>query len=393
VIFDAIVIGVGGMGSAAAYHLAKRGARVLGIEQFNIGHDLGSSHGVTRIIRLAYAEGSSYVPMLRRAFRLWREIQRVAKERLLFITGGIDAGPEDGAIVQGSLHSCRDHGLRYEQLDAEALRRRFPGYRLPAGLVAIHQPDAGFVLSERAIVAYIAAAQALGAEIHGLERVRSWKVERGRVLVRTDRATYSGRKLIVTAGAWASKVVPYLLRRRLAVPERQVLIWTQPRKPDRFALGAFPIFNMEVEERDQLSRYYGFPVFAVPGFKFGKYHHLHEVTDPATMDRECRPRDEALLRSAIQRYFPDGAGPTLAMKTCLFTNSPDEHFVIGKHPAHDRVVIAAGFSGHGFKFASVIGEILADLALEGRAEHFDLAMFDPMRRVGRLPSNFPTVSS
>ena len=176
--FDAIVIGVGGMGSATAYHLAKRGARVLGIEQFNIGHERGSSHGVTRIIRLAYAEGSGYVPMLRRAYTLWREFQRIAKERLLFITGGIDAGPEDGAIVQGSLQSCRDHGLRYEQLDAAALRRRFPGYRLPAALAAIYQQDAGFVLSERAILAYVAAAHASGAEIHGLERVRSWKIER-----------------------------------------------------------------------------------------------------------------------------------------------------------------------------------------------------------------------
>src|SRR5262249_51170847 len=161
--------------------------------------------------------------------------------QLLFITGGIDAGPEDGAIVQRSLKSCRDHRLPYEQLDAAELGRRFPGFRLPARLVAIHQPDAGFVLSERAIVAYVAAAQTLGAEIHGLERVKSWKVARGRVLVRTDRAAYSGRKLIVTAGAWASKVVPYLRRRRLAVPERQVVIWTQPRKPDRLAFGAFPI--------------------------------------------------------------------------------------------------------------------------------------------------------
>lgn len=379
--FDAIVLGVGGMGSATTYHLARRGARVLGLEQFNIGHDLGSSHGVTRIIRLAYSEGSGYVPMLRRAYTLWREIQRVAREQLLFITGGIDAGPEDGAIVRGSLQSCRDHRLRHEHLDAGALRRRFPGYRLPARLVGIYQPDAGFVLSERAIVAYVTAAQALGAEIHGLEHVRSWKVTRGRVVVTTDRGAYTARKLVITAGAWASQVVPYLRRRRLALPERQVMIWTQPRRPDNFALGVFPIFNMEVPEGNRMPRYYGFPVFGVPGFKFGKYHHRKELTDPSTMDRECHPRDEKLLREAIGRYFPDAAGPTLAMKTCLFTNSPDEHFVIGKHPEHERVVIAAGFSGHGFKFASVIGEILADLSLEGSAQHFDLTMFDPMRRV------------
>jgi sarcosine oxidase len=379
--FDAIVVGVGGMGSAATYHLTRRGARVLGLEQFNIGHDFGSSHGVTRIIRLAYAEGSSYVPMLRRAYTLWRQIQRVAREPLLFITGGVDAGPEDGAIVQGSVRSCHEHRLKHEQLDAGLLRRRFPGYRLPTDLVGIYQPDAGFVLSERAIVAYVTAAQALGAEIHGLETVRWWKVERGRVLVTTDRGKYTARKLVITAGAWASRIVPYLRRRRLAIPERQVSIWTQPRRPENFALGTFPIFNMEVAEDDRMSRYYGFPVFGVPGFKFGKYHHLHEIVDPATMSRECYPSDEKLLRGAIQRYFPDAAGPTLAMKTCLFTNSSDEHFVIGKHPDNDRVVIAAGFSGHGFKFASVIGEILADVALEGTARLFDLTMFDPLRRV------------
>jgi sarcosine oxidase len=380
-IFDAIVIGVGGMGSATAYHLAKRGARVLGLEQFNIGHDLGSSHGVTRIIRLAYAEGSSYVPMLRRAYTLWRAIQRVAREPLLFITGGIDAGPQDGMIVQGSLRSCREHRLQHEQLDAGTLRRRFPGYRLPNHLVAVYQPDAGFVLSERAIIAYITAAQTLGAEIHGLERVRSWKVERGRAVVHTNRDTYAARKLVITAGAWASRSVPYLRRRRLAIPERQVLIWTQPRRPDDFALGVFPIFNMEAEEEGRMQRYYGCPVFGVPGFKLGKYHHRHEVTDPSTMDRECHPRDEKLLRAAIRRYFPRADGPTLAMKTCLFTNSPDEHFVIGKHPENDRVVIAAGFSGHGFKFASVIGEILAELSLDGAAQRFDLTMFDPSRQV------------
>jgi sarcosine oxidase len=372
--YDAIVVGMGAMGSAAAYYLASRGCSVLGLEQFSIGHEFGSSHGVNRIIRLAYSEGSDYVPMVKRAYRLWREIERVARERLLYVTGGVDIGPADGSIVRGSLKSCRDHRLRHEVLDARALHRRFPGYRLPRDLVAVYQPGAGFVLSERAIIAYVAAAQDKGAEIHGHEQVRSWEERRGAIWVRTSRGTYSARQLVITAGPWANKVVPLLRHRKLAVPERQVLIWAQPKRPQYFRLGAFPIFNMEVQE-DGMARYYGFPIFGVPGFKLGKYHHLRETVDPDRMDRQCHPRDERVLRQAIRRYFPDADGPTLAMKTCLFTNSPDEHFVIGRHPRYSRVVVAAGFSGHGFKFASVVGEVLAELVLDGKPSRFPLDLF------------------
>lgn len=374
-IYDAIVIGIGGMGSAASYYLARRGVSVLGLEQFNIGHEWGSSHGVNRIIRLAYAEGSAYVPMLRRAYQLWRQIERVAGEQLLYVTGGVDIGPPDGKVVSGSLASCKEHRLRHELFDSSALTRRFPGYQLPKKLVAVYQPDAGFVLSERAIIAYTLAAMKLGTEIHGCEAVRTWKEERGRVTVRTERATYQAKRLVITAGPWAAKVIPFLKTNNLAVPERQVLIWTQPLKPEHFQVKTFPIFNMETEEGGGMQRYYGSPEFGIPGFKIGKYHHLHERMDADRVDRQCHPRDEKVLRKAIQRYFPDANGPTLSMKTCLFTNSPDEHFLIGRHPGTRNVVVAAGFSGHGFKFASVVGEILSDLALEGGSDRFDLDMF------------------
>lgn len=385
--YDAIVIGMGGMGSAASYYLVRRGMRVLGLEQFSIGHTLGSSHGVNRIIRLAYAEGSSYVPMLRRAYQLWRQIERSEREQLLYVTGGIDAGPEDGPIVSGSLKSCNEHRLKHELLDSRSLHQRFPGYRLPRELVGVYQPYSGFVMSERAIVMYTTAALRRGAEVHGHEPLRSWEVTKGMVVVRTTRATYRARRLIITAGAWANKIVPVLRRRRLAIPERQVLMWTQPKRPDRFRLGAFPIFNMEARENGELARYYGFPVFSVPGFKIGRYHHLREDVDPDRMDRDCHPRDERVLRQAIRRYFRDADGPTLAMKTCLFTNSPDEHFVIDRHPDYSRVVVAAGFSGHGFKFASVVGEMLADLAEFGRSTRFDLSLFSINRRREMVPKN------
>jgi sarcosine oxidase len=367
--FDAIVIGVGGMGSAAVYHLAKRGARVLGLEQFDIPHDRGSSAGVNRIIRLAYMEHPSYVPLLRRAYGLWRELEHVAGEPLLVITGSIDAGAPESDTVRGSLLSCDQHHLPHEVLSAAALQRRFPGYRLPQEMVAVYQPDGGFVLSERAVVAHVTAAQALGAEIHAREQVLSWRaLSESALEVQTNHETYQAGRLVIAAGSWAARLVPLLAS--AAAPERQVLIWVHPRRPEYFRLGVFPVFNLEAPE----GRYYGFPVYGIPGFKIGKYHHRLEQVDPDNVDREIHPEDEAVLREGIRRYFPDADGPTMAMKTCLFTNTADEHFVLDLLPGYPSVAIAAGFSGHGFKFCSVVGEIMADLALEGRSQH-NLGLF------------------
>ena len=366
--YDVIVIGIGGMGSATVYHLARRGTKVLGLEQFDIPHDRGSSHGINRIIRLAYTEDPGYVPLLRRAYELWREIEAVVNERLLFITGGIDAGTQDSATVTGSLRSCTMHNISHELMDAPSLRRRFPGYQLPEDMVAVYQPDGGFVLSERSIEAYVMAAQALGARVQDHERVLEWNADGGGVRVRTDRETYRASTLVVTAGPWTADIVPALAP--LLAPERQVLMWSQPLRPEYFGLGVFPVFNMETPE----GRFYGFPMYGVPGFKLGRYHHLYQRADPHRMDRECHPEDEQVLRDAIRRYFPDANGPTMVLKTCLFTNTRDEHFVIDHHPEFPQVCIAAGFSGHGFKFCSVIGEIMADLALE-RTTRWDIGLF------------------
>jgi sarcosine oxidase len=378
--YDVIVIGVGGMGSSTVYHVAKRGKRVLGLEQFDLAHDHGSSHGFTRIIRLAYAEGEAYVPLLMRAYELWRELEYVANERLLFITGGIDAGPAEGSLVKGSLAACKRFHLRHEVLTSRELRHRFPAYHLPASLTAVYQPDSGFVLPECAILAHVEAAQALGGEIHAREEVLEWQVKRNEVIVRTPVDTYRASKLVITAGPWSAKLVKHLAVRRLAMPERQVLIWTQPREPRLFRLGAFPIFYMEAPKAKGLARYYGLPIYGFPGFKFGKYHHLRQQADPDELNRGCDARDESVLRQALRTYFPAADGPTMAMKTCLFSNSPDEHFVIDLHPEFPQVSIAAGFSGHGFKFAPVVGEIMADLALHGRPAHFhDLRLFSLTR--------------
>jgi sarcosine oxidase len=377
--YDAIVVGVGGMGGAAAYHLARRGKRVLGLERHDIPHTMGSSHGVSRIIRLAYYEHPSYVPLLRRAYELWRGLEQGAGEQLLHITGSIDAGAADGRCFAGSLHSCELHDLPHEVLDGRAVNRRFPGYNLPDALWAVWQPEGGFLLPERCIVAHVVAAQGHGAEIHARERMLAWEPRGDGVRVETDRGVYTAARLVVTAGAWAGEVVPAL--RGLVVPERQVLAWLQPDAPDLFAPALFPVFNLEVEE----GRYYGFPVFAVPGFKLGRYHHLEEATEADTVDRAVRPRDEEVLRHCAARYFPHGNGPTMALQTCLFENSPDEHFILDTHPDYPQVSMAAGFSGHGFKFCSVIGEIMADLAERGDTDHdialFRLARFAPGRSV------------
>ncbi len=366
--YDAIVVGVGGMGSATAYYLARRGKRVLGLERFGIPHSMGSSHGHTRIIRMAYYEHPSYVNLLRRAYELWRGIQQSAGERLLHTTGSIDAGPEDSWVFKGSWESCRLHDLPHEVLTGSELQRRYPGYHLPKDHLALVQPDGGFLTPENCIISYVRGAQAHGAEIHGREQVLDWEPLEGGVRVHTNRGVYEADKLVITAGAWDGELVDVL--DGLAVPERQVLAWLQPTNPERFRPENFPVFNLLVDE----GRFYGFPVHGVPGFKFGKYHHLQEDVDPDAMDRESHDHDEQLLRDFAERYFPEGCGPTMDLQTCMFTNTPDNHFIIDVHPEYEQVSFASPCSGHGYKFASVIGEIMADLADTGMTRH-DISLF------------------
>ena len=373
-LYDSIVIGLGGMGSAALYQLAQRGKRVLGIEQFGIAHENGSSHGVTRIIRLAYHEHPSYVPLMRRAYEIWRDLEASVGERILHITGSIDAGPPESANFAGSLLSCEEHDLPHQVLTSRELTERFPGYRLPSEMMAVYQGEGGFLLPERCISLFVEQAQALGAVVHTEERTLEWRPTANGVSVRTESGEYEAESIIISAGAWASKLVPSL--GAAAVPERQALAWIDTLRPELFTPDKFPVFNVTVDE----GKYYGFPEFGIPGFKVGRYHHLEENVDPDKIDRAPNAQDEAILREFTEKYFPDAAGVTSSMKVCMFTNSPDEHFIIDLLPDSPQVVIAAGFSGHGFKFSSVVGEILADLAVDGATRHdigmFRLARFD-----------------
>ena len=371
--YDVIVVGVGGMGSATVAHLARRGVRVLGLEQYDIPHERGSSHGLSRIIRLAYFEHPAYVPLLHRAYELWWTLEREVQERLLIMTGSLDIGTADSTVFGGALKAAQRHHLVHEVLEPEALRQRFPGYGLQAPLLGLYQPQGGLLAAERCIVAHVNTALHHGAHIHGRESLQGWESRGDGIMVRTSRGTYQAQRLVLTAGAWTHRLVTQY--KGTLQPERQVMIWMQPRVPARFQIGAFPVFNMAVEE----GTFYGFPIYSIPGFKFARWHHLEQaINDPASMDRDCHPDDEAILRAFVRRYFPDGDGPTLSMRTCLFTNTPDTHFVIDAHPDDANVFIAGGFSGHGFKFCSVVGEILADLAQDGSTRH-DISLFRAAR--------------
>lgn len=360
------------MGSAALYELARRGVRTLGIEQFRPGHDRGSSHGETRIIRLAYYEDLAYVPLLQRAFANWRALQQVSGEPLLTVTGSIDAGLPESRVFSGSLDSCRTFELAHEVLTGRELAARFPGYAFPAETMAVLQPDGGYLQPERCVRAYAKAAEQLGATLREDEKVLGWEAVDGGVTVRTDAGEYRAETLVLSAGAWLAGLVPELAP--LAVPERQVVGWFEAGNRGLFERERFPVFNAELGE----GRYYGFPAVDGEGLKVGRYHHLEEAADPDSLDREVHPRDIEVLQDCVSRYFP-GAGALRKASVCMFTNTPDEHFVVDRLPDEPQVLVVSPCSGHGFKFCSVIGEVVADLVVEGETG-FDISLF----RLGRF---------
>jgi sarcosine oxidase len=364
--FDVVVCGLGAMGSAALHHLASRGKRVLGLERYIPGHDRGSSHGATRIIRLGYFEHPSYVPLLRRAYALWRELEAAAGRQLLHITGIAEIGPSAGALVQGTLASSRLHGLRHEALAAPELMRRFPAFKLPPDYVAVVQPDGGFVEVEPSIAAQLALATAAGAEIRSGERVQAIEPRTGCVRIVTDGGAVEAGAAIVAAGPWAKALLP-----ALAAPlrvTREVMGWFEPTDAELFQ--AFPVFIIESRH----GMHYGVPPDGGGGIKIAKHHHRNETVDPDDYDRTVSADDEALIRAAVADHIPAANGALIAAKTCLYTMTPDGDFLIDRLPGAPNVVVASPCSGHGFKFAPVIGEILADLATSGATPH-DIARF------------------
>lgn len=372
--FDTIVLGLGAMGSAAAYHLASRGARTLGIEQFASPHDQGSSHGGSRMIRQAYFESPDYIPLVLRAYERWRRLEADSGARLLHITGGLTLGPPDGTLVPRTVAAATEHSIPFESLDAADVRRRFPAITPLPGDFAVLEPNAGYLLPEECIRAHLQLAARAGAELHFEEKVLQWSSSSGRVVVRTARDSFEASHLILTAGPWASEILRVKLPLRVT---RQVMAWFAPRGGVApFAPDLFPVFLME-NAGDVPS--YGFP--AVDGHAGGMKAAIHgsdEICTPATVDRAIRVADIDRIRRLLTPRIPALDGDLLRAQTCLYTTTPDENFILGAHPRAENCTIACGFSGHGFKFAPVVGEVLADLATTGRTAH-PIGLFDPGR--------------
>ncbi|MBS1718736.1 MAG: N-methyl-L-tryptophan oxidase [Armatimonadetes bacterium] len=360
--YDVIVIGGGAMGSSAAMHAARRGASVLCLERFGFPNTMGSSHGDTRIIRKAYFEHPDYVPLLESAYALWDELQEEVGEQLKIITGALYAGPKGCEAVEGSRESARKYGIPIQNLTHEDLKEGFPGFSLPEDYDAIFEPSAGILRPERCILAAHKEALKAGAEMRAGEQLISHKTTPSGVEVTTNKGTYSCGQIIFSAGAFTDK----LLRDRnlpLRVT-RQPIMWSQPLQPDLYPLGKFPVFGIEDEQTNFI---YGFPVMPDgPGLKAGN-HSVVEPFDPETPTREFLPHDQASIHAHLKRIAPQAAGEFLKGVLCLYTRTPDGHFIIDK--LDERTSIACGFSGHGFKFATIMGEVLADLALEGKTKH------------------------
>jgi sarcosine oxidase len=366
--FDVAVIGLGAAGSAALYRLATRGRRAVGIEQFTPGHQRGSSHGETRIIRLGYFEHPSYVPLVRAALALWRALEGEAGEKLLQVTGVLELGAPDGTLVAGTLRSARAHGLPHEVLDAAAVRRRFPALQVPEDFVGVLQPDGGILFPEAAIRVQLALARAAGAEVRTDETVRAIEPAPSGVRIVTDRAVVTAERAIVAAGPWIKRLLPGLPA-PLRVT-RQVVGWFAPADPALFAPERCPVFM--IENGDGL--FYGFPAGAKPGIKFAKHHHADQTVDPDTPVEPLTDADEAMLRAALAAHLPSANGQLLNHQTCLYTLAPDGDFIIDHLPGAAGVIVASPCSGHGFKFAPVVGDILADLATAGCTRH-DISRF------------------
>jgi sarcosine oxidase len=366
--YDVVVVGLGVMGSAALYRLARRGCRVLGIERFQPGHDRGSSHGDTRIFRLGYFEHPSYVPLLHEAYTLWRDLEADSARKLLTVTGIIEIGTPDGELVSGTLASSRLHELPHNVLDATEVMRRFPAFVLPPDYVGVFQPGGGFIAAEPAIAALTDVALSAGAQIQTNTLMQAIEPRGDGVRIVTSRGVVDAGAVIVTAGPWLKVLLPQL-QAPLRVT-RQVQAWLSPTSSAQFTPEKFPVFLFESRH----GIHYGFPIHGDSGLKISKHHHLDETVDPETYDRTISTKDEAAILEFCEDYLPAATGPLTAAKTCLYTMTPDGDFIIDRLPGAPQVIVASPCSGHGFKFAPVIGDILADMATSGATKR-DISRF------------------
>ncbi len=358
--FDVVVLGVGGMGSAACLHLARSGARVLGLEQFSLVHDRGSSHGESRIIRQAYFEHPNYVPLLFRTYDHWRDLEQATNRTLLHQTGLILSGRPDGETISGARLSATLHRLTLESLTAEAAQIRWPAFRFPLDHMVEFEPAAGTLLVDSCVQAHADEARRLGADLRDNQTVRDWTSDGNTVVVRTDSNEYHAKSLVVTAGAWASRCVA-----DLGVPLnvlRKFVVWFPIRDGEYRASRGVSTYFFEQPH----GTFYGFPSLDGQTIKVAEHSGGQLVTDPAAVDRERHDSDTERLSQFVSAHLSGIHPQPVRHSVCLYTVSPDQHFIVDRHPRWPNVAVACGFSGHGFKFAPVIGEVLTDLVQHGR---------------------------
>lgn len=369
--FDIIVIGVGSMGAAACYYLAQRGQKVLGLEQFDIPHEQGSYTGQSRFIRKAYFEHIDYVPLLERAYESWRSLEVETDTPIYYQTGLLYTGRPDHAVIKGVQRSASIFNIPIEKLSVAEAAKRFPPFKIPPDFEVLFEPEAGFITPDKAILLYIQQSIKKGAQVHSKEKVMDWKKEGEGITVITNKNRYHCNKLIITAGAWAGKMIPAFAD-TLKVT-RQFIAWVKPKSEKEFLLNNFPCWLIADDMNH--GSFYGFPVLPVKtfgepaGLKLA-HHYPGIENDPDHVNRQAIEGDMEKLEYALKKYLPDAYESLNSFKTCLYANTPDSDFIIDKLPGYeDDVVVACGFSGHGFKFVPVVGEILADLAMTGETKY------------------------
>lgn len=368
-IYDVIVLGTGSMGSSAGYFLAKQNKRVLMLDQFTVPNAMSSHAGETRMFRFGYGQGEKYIPLVKEAYRLWKEIEGESGKQLFFQTGALMVGKPGSQFVAETINSSVKNNLPNEQLTAQMVMERWPGISIPDDFVACHDPLSGFVLCEEAITTYKDEALKLGAELLENTSVREIKLNDYQVEVITDKGAFKATNLVVTAGAWIPKLLGNL---EIPIrPLRKTVGWFTADSEGKFDHGRFPVFVFDTPD----GHYYGFPNFRNTGLKIGR-HDTEMECDPDTVDRvfgsSCE--DEGDLRGFLRKYMPDAANELADGKVGLYSMTPDSDFIIDIHPEFSNVVLAGGFSGHGFKFSSVIGSILADLIIDGKTDQ-DISFF------------------
>ncbi len=371
--FDVAVIGLGAMGSAACVHLAQRGVRVAGFERFAFGHDGGSSGGRSRIIRKAYFEDVAYVPLLERAYVLWRELERRTATQLLDMCGVLVVGDAAGGVANGVMSAAHERGIAVHTFDTQELRRAYPQLRIGDGEIGILEPDAGMVAPEAAIAAHLRLARDLGASLNEHMAVARWETMRDGIVrvAFTDGRAIEATRVIITAGAWAPQLLP-----GAGLPldvQRNVQYWFDA-TTDAFSRERFPAFFLD---RSSLPA----PLYGMPDTGDGVKIALHgfgEATGADALKRTVEATEVEAIREIAESFMPGAAGPLRSSKACMYTNSPDRNFIVGMHPASPSVIIGTGFSGHGYKFAPAIGEVLAQLALDGGCAQ-DIGFLRPER--------------